>query len=262
MTQTPASFKVALTADFYDAHGATKYRDIGLTLFDACNRIMVSQFAEHRSEIEPQQLAGVNGVIVLTPRVTAQSLTKSDELLAIGRFGVGFDGVDVVAEFKLLIALEEARLEGLVALQELEHGIVGVNHAGIRDGAEQFVIGGHRVSVAVIPLVRAGGGVARDDAAAVGRVVAGQRQFNVAEGRGKEFGQFEIDRGAFNAAERVAIGFEGAHNGRVGVVAVLAHHAGQALKNAHVSLVLFQSSQVNRQFMPVEGDFHWLLLCI
>ncbi len=97
MTQTPASFKVALTADFYDAHGATKYRDIGLTLFDACNRIIVSQFAEHRSEIEPQQLAGVNGVIVLTPRVTAQSLTQSDELLAIGRFGVGFDGVDVKA---------------------------------------------------------------------------------------------------------------------------------------------------------------------
>lgn len=76
----------------------------------------------------------------------------------------GFDRVDVVAELELFIALEEARLEGLVALQKLEHGIVGVNHAGIRDGAEQFVIGGHRVGVAIVPLVGSGGGVARDDA--------------------------------------------------------------------------------------------------
>ncbi len=97
MTQTSTSFKVALTADFYDANGATKYRDIGLKLFDGCDRIIVSQFADHRGEIEPQQLAGVNGVIVLTPRVTARSLTQSDDLLAIGRFGVGYDSVDVKA---------------------------------------------------------------------------------------------------------------------------------------------------------------------
>ena len=97
MTQTPTTFNVALTADFYDANGATKYRDIGLKLFDGCDRIVVSQFADHRAEIEPQQLAGVNGVIVLTPRVTARSLTQSHDLLAIGRFGVGFDSVDVTA---------------------------------------------------------------------------------------------------------------------------------------------------------------------
>ncbi len=94
---SPASFRVALTADFYDASGATKYRDIGLKLFDDCNRIVVSQFSEHHPEIAPQQLTGINGVIVLTPRVTAQSLAQSHDLLAIGRFGVGFDSVDVKA---------------------------------------------------------------------------------------------------------------------------------------------------------------------
>lgn len=36
-------------------------------------------------------------MIVLTPRVTAASLAKSENLLAIGRFGVGFDTVDVPA---------------------------------------------------------------------------------------------------------------------------------------------------------------------
>ncbi len=93
----PSSFRVALTADFYDANGATKYRDIGLKLFDGRSHFVVSQFAVHLAEIEPQQLAGANGVIVLTPRVTARSLTQSQDLLAIGRFGVGYDSVDVQA---------------------------------------------------------------------------------------------------------------------------------------------------------------------
>ena len=39
----------------------------------------------------------VNGVIVLTPRVTAQSLSAAQDLLAVGRFGVGYDSVDVSA---------------------------------------------------------------------------------------------------------------------------------------------------------------------
>ena len=97
MTQPPTSFRVALTADFYDASGATKYRDIGLSLFDGYDRIVASPFTNHRAEIDPQQLTGVNGVIVLTPRVTAHSLIQSEDLLAVGRFGVGFDSVDVKA---------------------------------------------------------------------------------------------------------------------------------------------------------------------
>ena len=93
----PESFQVALTADFYDAEGRLKYRDIGLDLLESIPSIAVSRFAEHRAEIEPQQLAGANGVIVLSPRVTARSLSMSADLLAIGRFGVGFDSVDVAA---------------------------------------------------------------------------------------------------------------------------------------------------------------------
>ena len=95
---SPSSpFRVALTADFYDTRGQTKYRDIGLGLFESHRRIAVTRFADHRPEIEPDQLSGVNGVIVLAPRVSARSLSASDDLLAIGRFGVGFDSVDVAA---------------------------------------------------------------------------------------------------------------------------------------------------------------------
>lgn len=90
-------FRVGLTGDFYDAAGQLKYRDIGLDLFQSAAGIDVQRFAEHRPEIAPEQLSGFNGVVVLTPRVTANSLTASQDLLGLGRFGVGFDSVDVAA---------------------------------------------------------------------------------------------------------------------------------------------------------------------
>ena len=48
-------------------------------------------------EIDPDQLEGAHAVIVLTPRVTAGSISRSRDLLAISRFGVGYDSVDVPA---------------------------------------------------------------------------------------------------------------------------------------------------------------------
>lgn len=94
---TNPSFRVNLTADFYDADGALKYADVGLDRLTATAGIEVGQFAEHRPEIAPEQLEGVQGVLVLTPRVTARSLSMAQELLAVARFGVGYDSVDVAA---------------------------------------------------------------------------------------------------------------------------------------------------------------------
>jgi phosphoglycerate dehydrogenase-like enzyme len=97
MASKAHAFRIALTADFYEATGALRYRDIGLDRLTGRPEIEVGRFAEHRAEIDPEQLAGLNGVIVLTPRVTARSLTAADDLLAVGRFGVGYDSVDVGA---------------------------------------------------------------------------------------------------------------------------------------------------------------------
>ncbi len=91
-----APMRVALTGDFRDAAGQNRYREIGLDRFDG-TAIEVQPFAEHRPIVGADQLAGANGVIVLSPRVTAASLTNAAELLAIGRFGVGYDSVDVPA---------------------------------------------------------------------------------------------------------------------------------------------------------------------
>src|SRR2546423_852995 len=90
-------FQVALTADFYTPSGEPKFADLGLSVFDEHAHIQVRPFAEHRPQIGADQLAGANGVIVLTPRVTAETLTAADDLLAVGRFGVGYDSVDVAA---------------------------------------------------------------------------------------------------------------------------------------------------------------------
>ena len=90
-------FRVALTADFYDEAGEPRYKDFGLDTFDGHSHVVVSKFAEHHGEIKPEQWAGCNAVLVLTPRVTAASLSNSEELLAISRFGVGYDSVDVAA---------------------------------------------------------------------------------------------------------------------------------------------------------------------
>lgn len=92
-----ARFRIALTADFYDAAGALRYRDIGVDRCGDAARFEISRFDAHQGEIEPQQLAGYHGAVVLSPRVTARSLSATNDFLAIGRFGVGYDSVDVAA---------------------------------------------------------------------------------------------------------------------------------------------------------------------
>ena len=97
--ETPrhTSFRIALTADFYDETGAPRYSDFGLGTFEGHEHIVVSKISEYRDEITSDQLAGNHAVLVLSPKVTANSLVGSEQLLAINRFGVGYDTVDVEA---------------------------------------------------------------------------------------------------------------------------------------------------------------------
>jgi len=90
-------FRVALTADFYDSLGAPRYADIGLSVLGRESRIQYRVFKEHRPQIEPEQVGDAQGVIVLTPTVNARSVSRSDDLLVMARFGVGYDAVDVKA---------------------------------------------------------------------------------------------------------------------------------------------------------------------
>jgi phosphoglycerate dehydrogenase-like enzyme len=120
-------FQVALTGDFFGPDGRPCYRDLGLSAFEEHPRIAWRPFAEHRPEIGPDQIGDANAVIVLTPRVTATSVSLSRDLLAVARFGVGYDSVDVAgctsADVVLLIAagavdrsVAEATLAWMLAL--------------------------------------------------------------------------------------------------------------------------------------------------
>jgi phosphoglycerate dehydrogenase-like enzyme len=97
MSKTARTFRVALTGDFFAADGMTKYPDIGLSAFESQPQIEWIKFREHKTPIGTDQVAGVQGVVVLTPAVTAETVADSRDLLAIGRFGVGYDAVDVDA---------------------------------------------------------------------------------------------------------------------------------------------------------------------
>jgi phosphoglycerate dehydrogenase-like enzyme len=90
-------FVVALTADFNDDGGAPRFRDVGLSVLADHPHIEQRVFQQHRNPIEAEQIGGAQGVIVLGPSVTAQSVSKSDSLLVMARFGVGYDNVDVKA---------------------------------------------------------------------------------------------------------------------------------------------------------------------
>ncbi len=86
-----------MTADFYDEAGRPKFADLGLSVLEPHPHVAIANFASHQAVIQPEQINGSNGVVVLTPQVTGKSIAGCADLLAIGRFGVGYDTVDVEA---------------------------------------------------------------------------------------------------------------------------------------------------------------------
>jgi len=91
------TFRVAWTADFYQSDGSTTFKDLGLSVFDAHPHIEHFALDTFQSPIESDQIQNVNSIIALVPHVTAETLSHPEDLLAIARFGVGYDSVDVPA---------------------------------------------------------------------------------------------------------------------------------------------------------------------
>jgi phosphoglycerate dehydrogenase-like enzyme len=97
MPAPPREFLVKFTGDFQRPDGTPLYKQFGAGVLDAQRGIRRQSFAEHKAEIDPQQIAAAQAVVVLSPRVSARSLSQSPDLLAVCRFGVGYDAVDVPA---------------------------------------------------------------------------------------------------------------------------------------------------------------------
>jgi phosphoglycerate dehydrogenase-like enzyme len=128
-------FVVALTADFYDGNGAPKYRDLGLSVLAENPRIEQRVFKEHRKEIGAEQIDGANGVIVLTPSVTAATVSNAEQLLAIARFGVGYDAVDVkgCTAADVLVTITTGAVDRSVAEATIGWMIALTHHMRIKD---------------------------------------------------------------------------------------------------------------------------------
>ncbi len=129
------SFRVAFTADLFGDDGTPCYRDIGIDLLDAEPTIAHGPMADFQAELAADQLRGVNGAIVLAPRVTAASLVDANDLLAIARFGVGYDSVDVAActEADVLLFIAAGAVDRSVAEATVSWMLALTHHVRAKD---------------------------------------------------------------------------------------------------------------------------------
>jgi phosphoglycerate dehydrogenase-like enzyme len=98
------NFEVALTADFLSG-GKLLYKDIGLSILDKASDVHYRFLDRHEPTVSADQLEGVDALICLSPRITADSLSRAGRLVGITRFGVGYDTVDVQACTEAKVAL-------------------------------------------------------------------------------------------------------------------------------------------------------------
>ena len=88
------AFRVALSADFRKPDGSPSFPTFDLSPLEDHPDIDLFHL-EPEPEISAAQLADVDALILLTPRVGAASLTPGGRLAVVARFGVGYDNVDL-----------------------------------------------------------------------------------------------------------------------------------------------------------------------
>jgi phosphoglycerate dehydrogenase-like enzyme len=101
----PKKLKVVLSADFLDDRQKPVFPDIGLSLIEGRADVESSFLREYSPEYTPNQLDDADVLLSLKPKVTPASLTGIERLCAIGRYGVGYDNVDLGACTKCDIAV-------------------------------------------------------------------------------------------------------------------------------------------------------------
>src|SRR3954471_19752820 len=89
------TIETVLSADFLNERNDLIFPDIGLQTIQDFPRISTRFLDTYRPEYSTDQLQNADVLLSLKPRVTAQSLAGAERLIAIGRFGVGYDNVDL-----------------------------------------------------------------------------------------------------------------------------------------------------------------------
>jgi phosphoglycerate dehydrogenase-like enzyme len=90
---------------------------------------------ETSPELTADQIEDAHGVIVLTPRVTRQSVLECPDLLAVARFGVGYDSVDVEActQSDVLVLIATGAVDRSVAEATLTWMLALSHHVRSKD---------------------------------------------------------------------------------------------------------------------------------
>jgi phosphoglycerate dehydrogenase-like enzyme len=110
--RTVRVFSIAFTGDFLDESGSIAYGDIGLGLLDAVPHVRYRFLTEqaplpgdrsywqrfYSLQITADQIAGVDGLVVLRPWVTRGTFARGAKtLMVIGRSGAGYDKINLEA---------------------------------------------------------------------------------------------------------------------------------------------------------------------
>ena len=96
--------------------------EVGFSAFEPYKWIETRTLEEHRPEIGTDQYGDANGIIVGSSWVTVDTVARAEKLLAVGRFGVGYERVDVSACTKANVlalttpgAVDHSMAEGTVS---------------------------------------------------------------------------------------------------------------------------------------------------
>src|SRR5260370_22919816 len=106
------TFHIALTGDFLNEQGASAYGDLSLSLWDEKPFLQYHFLKDlaprpgdasywsriYSLEITPQHIDGIDGLVVVRPRVKRSTFAQgAKDLVVIGRSGTGYDKIDLAA---------------------------------------------------------------------------------------------------------------------------------------------------------------------
>ena len=69
-----STFRIGVTRDFLKADGTLGFGDIGLDLLDEAVNVEWEFLAENTTALRPDQIRGYDGLLVLAPLVSAETL--------------------------------------------------------------------------------------------------------------------------------------------------------------------------------------------
>lgn len=123
-----ANFRVAMSGDFLRENGEPSLPEFDLSPLKDHPEIDLV-FLDPGDEIAPEQVADVDALILLMPKMTANSFHPDGRLAMVARFGVGYDSVDVPActanDVALVITPDGVRRPVAVSILTLMFALTG-----------------------------------------------------------------------------------------------------------------------------------------